>query len=560
MERLDADVLRRWVALATRALEDAAPRIDALNVFPVPDSDTGTNVLLTIAEAERAVRALPADSSLQDVTRHIAQASLLGARGNSGVILSQFLHGVARAAAQGAPLAVVLRTGHTQAVLAVARPAPGTILTAADAAASAAESSEAAQQAAGRSPDPAQAALAALEAARDATRRSPSELAVLRVAGVVDAGASAFVVLLEALVETLTGAPPAPAVLEPELAPGPDGAGPDGAGRDGPGRDAAGEASAIEAATVCPGSHDDHAGDEDGEFEVMFLVEAEPVDGGVAALDSEPTSDLAPLLGAGLSAIGSSVAVVGGYGRWQAHVHTDDPAAALRADGGGWVHRALVRDLLIPAPDAGQVGVVAVVDEPGLAADLARAGAVVQVLGAGEVERLTPGDLARAVVDARSDDVLVLAADPRVRAAARALAADPAAHGAAYPEQRDSAGPAVAVAEVTGTAQVVAAVSAVAALHARGGADAGTATSVAEAVVGADLDESSTAAQSCAALEELHARCPVPEVLVVLCGPRTVADDAALEALVALAHALELEVVVRTTSAPHAAALSLGLA
>ena len=94
--RLDGPTARRWVTLALTALASARPRIDALNVFPVADADTGTNVVLTLSAGARSAQDLPEDAPLGDLSRALADGALWGARGNSGVILAQALQALAR--------------------------------------------------------------------------------------------------------------------------------------------------------------------------------------------------------------------------------------------------------------------------------------------------------------------------------------------------------------------------------------------------------------------------------------------------------------------------------
>ena len=95
VDRLDADAVRQWATTATTALGSARTRIDAVNVFPVPDSDTGTNVFLTVASGSSALAGLGHDATVADAAVAFARGSLVGARGNSGVIVSQFLEGFA---------------------------------------------------------------------------------------------------------------------------------------------------------------------------------------------------------------------------------------------------------------------------------------------------------------------------------------------------------------------------------------------------------------------------------------------------------------------------------
>src|SRR5689334_2566370 len=93
VELLDAGAVRAWAAAACSALDAARDRIDAVNVFPVADSDTGTNVLLTVTGGAEAVALVDPDAGAPEVARAFARGALLSARGNSGVIVSQYLTG-----------------------------------------------------------------------------------------------------------------------------------------------------------------------------------------------------------------------------------------------------------------------------------------------------------------------------------------------------------------------------------------------------------------------------------------------------------------------------------
>src|SRR5690606_37057488 len=130
---LDPHAVRRWARLCAEALGRARGDIDALNVFPVPDGDTGTNLHLTMLAAAEAVEELPADADGDVTWRTLASGGLTGARGNSGVIVSQALRGMAevlRSAEGGAAdLRRALVTAADMARAAVARPVEGTVLT-----------------------------------------------------------------------------------------------------------------------------------------------------------------------------------------------------------------------------------------------------------------------------------------------------------------------------------------------------------------------------------------------------------------------------------------------
>ncbi len=202
---IDGPALVRALAGGAAALAQQADAIDAVNVFPVPDGDTGTNMSLTMrAACESAARVDAA--SVRDVALAAAHAALMGAKGNSGVILSQILAGLA--AVPDAPVrlharafADGLRRGRDAAYRVVSEPREGTILTAI---------SEAARAADARAADGAGAAAAleaAVDAAREAVARTPELLSVLKEAGVVDAGAEGLYVMLEGMLRALRGQP-----------------------------------------------------------------------------------------------------------------------------------------------------------------------------------------------------------------------------------------------------------------------------------------------------------------------------------------------------------------
>ncbi len=190
-------LLRRWCDLTLQALGQAREEIDALNVYPVPDGDTGTNLYLTFEAARAALYAAdPQDDT--DAWSALSRGALLGARGNSGVILSQFLRAGARLLADApdgdegaAALARALVLAADAGYESVGEPVEGTMLTVARAA------GDAATEAAKDGGVPAT-IRAAVTAARDALARTPEQLDVLRRAGVVDAGGRGLVVILEA--------------------------------------------------------------------------------------------------------------------------------------------------------------------------------------------------------------------------------------------------------------------------------------------------------------------------------------------------------------------------
>ena len=195
--------LRGMFTTATSWLEKSAPDIDALNVFPVPDGDCGTNMLLTMRSAmEEAYHA--SDRNASAVAQAMARGALMGARGNSGVILSQIFRGLARElegrkSFSGHDFAAAMAEGAILAYKALTRPVEGTILTVAR------EASFAAQSACTQSEDLLSIMEATVKAARDSVANTPALLPVLRQAGVVDAGGQGLYVVLEGALQYLKG-------------------------------------------------------------------------------------------------------------------------------------------------------------------------------------------------------------------------------------------------------------------------------------------------------------------------------------------------------------------
>ncbi|MBE9483012.1 MAG: DAK2 domain-containing protein [Chloroflexi bacterium] len=196
--------LREMFATATTWLEKSVPDIDALNVFPVPDGDCGTNMLLTMRSSiDEAYRAT--DRSASAVSQAMAKGALMGARGNSGVILSQIWRGLAMGLAEkksftGSDLADALLQASTMAYKGLSNPVEGTILTVVREAAAAAEA-----QASSGSDDLLSVMEATVSAANESVANTPSLLAVLREAGVVDAGGQGLYTILEGALRYLRG-------------------------------------------------------------------------------------------------------------------------------------------------------------------------------------------------------------------------------------------------------------------------------------------------------------------------------------------------------------------
>ncbi len=195
--------LREMFAAATVWLEKSVSDINALNVFPVPDGDCGTNMLLTMRSTmEEAYRA--PDSNASAVAQAMARGALMGARGNSGVILSQIFRGLSQGlegkeSFGGSDFATALGRGSTIAYKALTRPVEGTILTVAR------EASVAAGIASADCEDLLPIMEATVKAARESVANTPALLPILRQAGVVDAGGQGLYVLFDGALQYLKG-------------------------------------------------------------------------------------------------------------------------------------------------------------------------------------------------------------------------------------------------------------------------------------------------------------------------------------------------------------------
>ncbi len=283
LERLGAEDLASVVVAYRDALRAHQGEINRLNVYPVPDGDTGTNMALTL-EAVVAELPVPEGADLGAVCAAVSHGSLMGARGNSGVILSQILRGIAEVfresagagGGDGATVADALARATAGAYQAVMRPVEGTILSVIKAASLAADACRASSLV-----DVLDAAKAA---AAEALARTPDQLPVLKAAGVVDAGGAGFVLLLDAFLHCSADRP---------LPVAEDGPVPALAGAD------TGEAvSGLR-------------------YEVMYFLEA-PDDAIGGFRDAWAT-------------LGDSIVVVGGDGLWNCHIHTDDIGGAIDA-------------------------------------------------------------------------------------------------------------------------------------------------------------------------------------------------------------------------------------
>ncbi|MEX1177698.1 MAG: DAK2 domain-containing protein [Nitriliruptor sp.] len=369
------------------ALSRQRERIDELNVFPVPDGDTGTNMTLTVRAGLEALQDGPYPDAAA-AGHAVTRGALRGARGNSGVILSQILRAVIDVIAghrevDAALYAQALERARELAYEAVGRPVEGTILTvvavaAAEAGAAAADGDDLVATSA-----------RTCAAAHDAVAATREQLDVLRDAGVVDAGARGFEVLLAAVHAHLTGEEPEAAQDHADVATGP--------------------------------FHDacEH-GSLEYRFEVQYLLDA--------------ADDVAAGLRDRLELLGDSVVVVAGGDLLNVHVHTDDVGAAIE-EGLALGHPSEITVThfgdQIAARRAGaplaKVGVVAVVSGGGVHAMAASLGATTIEGAAGRLPSVA--DVLNACGDVRAETLIVLPGHPNAVPTARQAAAVAVAEG-----------------------------------------------------------------------------------------------------------------------------------
>jgi DAK2 domain fusion protein YloV len=386
LEELTAADLRSGIVCFRDLLRSHREFLNSLNVYPVPDADTGTNMTLTV---DSVVVALGQATDMASTCQIIGHAALLGARGISGVILSQVLRAAAdrfthEQVVDGAVMAEALAEASGAADRAVAHPVEGTILTVTRQAATAAVGAAAANASLAR----------VLEAARaaghDALLRTPELLPALKQAGVVDAGGAGLVLLLEALLHVATGHKlPTPPPLTLPVAPA--------------------MRSGLSRAPRGP------------QYEVVFLLETR----------QEHLDDLK----AAWSRIGGSVVAVGGGGLWRCHVHTDQVEGVLEAARArGRVREVRVTDLAeqvdqqrragarpVAKPGLVRTAVVAVAAGPGIG-DLLRSLGASRVIAGGPQLSPSTAELLEAIEAAPAGEVVVLPNDQRIIPAARQAA------------------------------------------------------------------------------------------------------------------------------------------
>ncbi len=400
----DLETVRRVVAGALASLEASARRIDDLNVYPVPDGDTGTNLTMTVRAVAQALEDSQA-SDRRSLAREVVRGALMGARGNSGVILSQIVRGAADVLAQPGALDATLLAGALRgaadaAYRAVRRPVEGTMLSVIR---------ELAEEAEARATSGGSLGALLVELVRrgeEAVARTPQQLPVLREAGVVDAGGAGLLELLRGIASAVGGepVPAAPPADEP---------------------------LSMEAI---------HRERSRYRYCTVFVVEGKGLD--------------RDRLEGALELVGDSLLVVGDESTLKVHVHTDDPGAALSLGTSVGVidrveianmhdqterrERRLLSVVPDPAPDpepdpepqaegaAARSGVVAVVAGEGnrrLFESLAASVGPIRVVEGGQTMNPSTADLLAAVAALDAAEAILLPNNTNVLLAAEQAAA-----------------------------------------------------------------------------------------------------------------------------------------
>jgi DAK2 domain fusion protein YloV len=409
----DLELVRGVVGGALASLETSRSRIDDLNVYPVPDGDTGTNLTLTVrAVAEAVGSAEPADRPA--LAHAVARAALMGARGNSGVILSQIVRGVADVLASStngidpALTAQALRGASDAAYRAVRRPVEGTMLSVIR------ELAEEAERRVDESDPLGDFLVELVRHGEDAVARTPEQLDVLREAGVVDAGGAGLVELLRGVAGAVSGEV---MVAAPEVA---------------------SEVAGEDAVPIEPSRY---------RYCTVFVVEGD-------GLDRDG-------LEAALEHIGDSLLVVGDETALKVHVHTDDPGFALSLGTvAGTIKGVEISDMheqqeqrerrlsLVPGKRA-KSGVVAVVAGEGnrlLFESLAQSVGTIRVVSGGQTANPSTAELVAALEELEADEAIILPNNPNVRLVAEHAAEQVGRPAAVVPTDSIPAGLAALVA------------------------------------------------------------------------------------------------------------------
>ncbi len=389
----DREAVERLVDAALASLEANRARIDDLNVYPVPDGDTGTNLTMTVRAVADAVDHTSA-ASRHSLARDVARGALMGARGNSGVIFSQIVRGAAdvlgetnEPAIDADATARALRGASDAAYRAVRRPVEGTMLSVIR------ELAEEAEARAPGQPPLGELLLDLVRRGEDALARTPDQLQVLKDAGVVDAGGAGLVELVRGVAAAVSGEPiPEPPPFVEHL------------------------------------SHDAiHQELSRFRYCTVFLIEGEELDR--EALEEE------------LEQLGDSLLVVGDSSAIKVHVHTDDPGAALSIGTKvGTIDRIEIANMheqtqqreerllsLVPDAPPAQSGVVAVVAGAGnrkLFESLAAHVGPISIVEGGQTMNPSTADLLRAVQSLDAEEAIIIPNNSNIVLAAEHAAAN----------------------------------------------------------------------------------------------------------------------------------------
>jgi len=378
---LDGRAFSKFVAAGTYFLRKYRGVLNDLNVFPVPDGDTGSNMYLTVRAALHEAHKVK-DQPLSVVALAAANGALLGARGNSGVIFSQMLRGFAhnvrhRESIDTFELSIAMKDAVAAARAALTKPVEGTILTVAHAAA------EEAYRLSMREPDFYRLTHGVLRAANDALERTPEQLPALKEAGVVDSGGAGFCYFLEGILRFLP--------------------------------DATARATAFPRRPVRSQVFTKHQTVEEHKFCTEFVLED-------AAIEAHPLRDL-------LAPLGNSLIVAGGKPTIKVHLHTDHPDDVFAlAQKHGTLTRKKVENmeeqhhLLVVDQPTKPFSIACVVPGPGferIATELGADVVIPMIAGANPAVR----DLLVGINATLSERVVLLPNDANVALAAREAAA-----------------------------------------------------------------------------------------------------------------------------------------
>ena len=390
--------VRNSFIVAARAVKERSEEINKLNVFPVPDGDTGTNMSLTLATVVSEIEALPADAPMPKLAAAVTHGSLMGARGNSGVITSQILRGLAEGLAEveGPADAGVVASAFRRAVkvafAAVRKPVEGTILTVLRDVSKRADMCEKKHATLEETLD------ALVAEAFESVARTPDLLPVLKENGVVDSGAFGFAIFLEAFCANALG-------------------------REGGVSSAADKAMAQANAKVAIELNDDWEGSE-FRYCTEFLFKAEQT------FDEDATRDF-------LATQGDCELLVGAYPDYKIHVHTDRPDHVLdHMLAIGQIFNVFIHNMDMEAHERTEkiaqdkaaeapvkpLGVIAVAAGSGQAEILRSLGVDVVVEG-GQTMNPSTADILAAAKQARAEQVIVLPNNGNIIMAAQSAAA-----------------------------------------------------------------------------------------------------------------------------------------